>query len=298
MSFDLPSIFTSTIGVFSVLYRGCADPEIWPKLNYDYNGCRWQRYGWWDNVPVLWCFCDFDLCNTNISGLSSFYGQTIEPHPNVSSTPSQTIKVNPGWRRIPPIRLVKGSITGKESPDPTISPAPTTDKPQGYHPKYPGIPWDVIQKHLDRMTTTPSYKAPPSTAQMETTTLPPAQKSMSHYPKGTYGIPVVAFPAWLPHYPYYYPPDGKGTTTQSPGKENGDKGPTSCLRAFSKKSKPQNTYPSIYLALLLLTGDPSQDLPTCGDKGCSQICSMLDGRPVCNCRPGYTLQQDGTTCAG
>lgn len=50
-----------------VLYRGCADAVSWPQLDIGYNGCRYQSYGSWGKKPVVWCFCNFDLCNINIS---------------------------------------------------------------------------------------------------------------------------------------------------------------------------------------------------------------------------------------
>lgn len=53
--------------MFSVIYRGCADPVNWPQLDITYNGCRYQSYGSWGKTSVIWCLCDFDLCNTNIS---------------------------------------------------------------------------------------------------------------------------------------------------------------------------------------------------------------------------------------
>lgn len=56
-----------TCNVFSVIYRGCADPVSWPQLDISYNGCRYQSYGSWGKTPVIWCLCDFDLCNINIS---------------------------------------------------------------------------------------------------------------------------------------------------------------------------------------------------------------------------------------
>ena len=52
------------------MYRGCADDKKWPKLDYSYNGCRHQYYAWWDETPVLWCFCDSNMCNTNITDIS------------------------------------------------------------------------------------------------------------------------------------------------------------------------------------------------------------------------------------
>ena len=52
-----------------VVYRGCADMKKWPRLDTGYVGCKYQTYQMWDQRPVLWCFCDFELCNTNVTFL-------------------------------------------------------------------------------------------------------------------------------------------------------------------------------------------------------------------------------------
>ena len=57
----------------SVTYRGCADQAHYPKLDYDYVGCKYQRYMAWDHKAVLWCFCDFDACNVNATFVGNHY---------------------------------------------------------------------------------------------------------------------------------------------------------------------------------------------------------------------------------
>ena len=71
-------------------YRGCADEGHWPDLDYSYVGCQLQRYGAWDYKKVLWCFCDFDLCNTNVTAVREFY-QTRQRE---SSSSNQQTNIN------------------------------------------------------------------------------------------------------------------------------------------------------------------------------------------------------------
>ena len=42
------------------------------------------------------------------------------------------------------------------------------------------------------------------------------------------------------------------------------------------------------------------DIDECqtGDNNCSQLCVNVPGSFECKCRDGYSLQDDGTTCAG
>jgi len=45
---------------------------------------------------------------------------------------------------------------------------------------------------------------------------------------------------------------------------------------------------------------PSIDINECDDNngGCEQICTNTDGSFQCDCRSGFTLNNDGMTCDG
>ena len=54
--------------VWTVTYRGCADGNRYPRsLDKNYIGCKRQSYGQWNNTKPIWCLCDSDMCNIDVS---------------------------------------------------------------------------------------------------------------------------------------------------------------------------------------------------------------------------------------
>lgn len=99
--------------------------------------------------------------------------------------------------------------------------------------------------------------------------------------------------------------DENGVCTLVDGVENCD-----CLRGYSLATDLQTcegTYTHHYLVIctvctflniLLCTYPLHTDIDECMLSPCDHQCENTDGSFLCECRPGYILSSDGTTCLG